>query len=149
MRLLDIITEADYTIIRMHTHTTMERKTYYLFGETNYYQAARNAKFKHRRRIACRFFDGTAEQASLKLMGYLTDECDDYYWSDDAKSITYGNAVIFTLGEMSYHDDGYTWEFISADEMNEEDARLAHQMSLLSDADEAMLKDKYDLNGQD
>jgi hypothetical protein len=127
----------------------MERKTYYLFGETNYYQAARNAKFKHRRRIACRFFDGTAEQASIKLMGYLTDECDDYLWSDDNKTITYGNAVIFTFGEMSYHDDGYTWEFISADEMNEEDARLAHQMSLLSDADEAMLKAKYDLTGQD
>jgi hypothetical protein len=53
--------------------------------------------------------------------------------------------VIFTLGEMSYHDDGYTWEFLSADEMNEEDARLAHEMSLLSDADEAMLKQKYDL----
>jgi hypothetical protein len=127
----------------------MERKTYYLFGETNYYQAARNAKFKHRRRIACRFFDGTAEQASIKLMGYLTDECDEYLWSDDNKTITYGNAVIFNLGEMSYNDDGYTWEFISADQMNEEDAILANDMSLLSDADEAMLKAKYDLTGQD
>jgi hypothetical protein len=122
----------------------MERKRYYLVAQTTYDRAKNHRRFMGRTRIIDGAFDGTKEQASVMLACHLMSRAECYVWSDDNKDVLYGRDNLFSLGEMKYCDDGICWEYLSADEMNESDAKLAYDDCMMSDADEAYVMDKFD-----
>lgn len=123
------------------------KTTYILFGSTNGYQASRNATFKGRTRIAhnCEV-NVTAEEASRKLMSYYEAENDNYTTNDagdvvfaigyneETEQSTY--ETLGSVGDLSYSDDGYSWEFIALEDLTEEDARLALKDGRLIPSDE-------------
>lgn len=112
------------------------KTTFILFGSTNGYQADRSGIFRGRTRIAHSVEHYiTADEASRRLMGYFERESDNYIWagSGDVQTCVGIDPVteegiyetIGSAGDMSYHHDGYSWEFIEVNDLTEEDARLA------------------------
>jgi hypothetical protein len=101
--------------------------TYTLFGSTNGYQASVNASFKGRTRIAMSYEFCTAERASAILMRHCLNEDDNYTLSEDGTKVldlNANNEVVMALGDMAYGHDGYHWEFIRLDELDEKDAAI-------------------------
>ena len=115
--------------------------TWVLFGTTNPYQASRNGMFRGRPRIALTTYLGNQDEVSEQMMDNLVGESDSYTFSDDLKSVVKfiteaKSEVIMSKGQVHYEHDGYLWECIPLDELEEDDARIALNCKAVSD-DEA------------
>lgn len=123
-------------------------KTYVTFGSTNPYQAQGNGLFRGRTRIAIRAEYCDASRASEMLMNDCLDESDMYAFVQDNNSTYVMNqygATIMAHGDMAYEHDGYTYESIALDELDEEDALIALRDAVLSREERTQLE--ADLEG--
>lgn len=119
-------------------------KTFILFGQAGQNVAQGDGQFGSRLRKAFAAEYCTKEEASAKLMGYCSDESDNYSFTDDGNAVqecvSYNHhtevathRTIMERGDMSYEHDSRTWEFIALSELDEQDAQTVLNDNVLFD----------------
>ena len=104
----------------MKTH-----KTYLLFGTTNPYQAqaGRNSGFFRGRTLATEraTYYLTEEEATAQIIRWASEDTGEF--PDDEGILCKGSFDEVTPGSLSYHHDGYSWELVPVDELDEAQAK--------------------------
>ena len=137
----------------------MENTTYILIGRTNGYQAQGSGLFRGRTLIAADVLYGTAQEASAKLMSYCADESDDHGYnatgtkvqvlvSYDAHRNVAEHDTVMEEGDMAYHHDGYSWSFVSINDLSEAEAKAALAYGIGSDDEQVIYSMHPDLAPQ-